>query len=557
MKRTTNVLFFLTNDQDDKNICFSLKKLLLHALYIFHKFAWSVTRSNMDTISLKKLNFKSFFGFVIGPLLFLWISITMDLEPGKPEVTYTLAIAILMAIWWITEVIPLAITALLPIVLFPLFGVMNGKDVSSTYFNHVIFLFIGGFIVALAMQKWDLHKRIAIRILLVTGSSPARILLGFMLATSFLSMWISNTATAMMMVPILLSITKKLEDFIEKKELKKYTVGLLLGVAYSASIGGIATLVGTPPNLSLARIFQIMFPSAPEISFSTWFIYALPISITFFVITWIYLYAIYKPKNSYKALKNIDFKDQYKKLGKSTYEQKVVAIIFSLLAILWLTRAGIKIGTFNIPGWSSLFNNPTYINDGTVAITLSIILFLIPSKSGKSKRIMDWKTASGIPWNIVLLFGGGFALASAFKESGLSIWVGEQLSGIGGLHPILIIAIIALTMTFLTELTSNTATTEMLLPVLAGLSVTINVNPLLFMLPATISASMAFMLPVATPPNAIVFGSNKISVMQMAKTGFILNILGVIIITLITYFWGSWVFGIDMSSMPVWAISPK
>ena len=507
----------------------------------------------MSKFSLQYINYKNLIGFVIGPLLFLWIVLFTDLEPGKPAVTYTLAIALLMAIWWITEVVPLAITALLPVVLFPLFGVMNGKDVSSTYFNHVIFLFIGGFLVALAMQKWDLHKRIAIRILLITGSSPARILLGFMLATSFLSMWISNTATAMMMVPILLSITKKLEDFIEAKELSKYTVGLLLGVAYSASIGGIATLVGTPPNLSFARIFQIMFPSAPEISFSTWFIYALPISITFFIITWVYLYAIYKPKNSLKALKNIDFRQHYAELGSATYEQKAVGVVFVSLAFLWLTRAGLVIGSIDIPGWSSLFSSPAYINDGTVAIALSIVLFIIPSKT-KGKRIMDWATASKVPWNIVLLFGGGFALASAFKESGLSIWVGEQLSGIGGLHPILIIAVIALTMTFLTELTSNTATTEMLLPVLAGLSVSINVNPLLFMLPATISASMAFMLPVATPPNAIVFGSNKISVMEMAKTGIVLNILGVIVITVITYFWGSWVFGIEPGVMPDWAV---
>lgn len=478
----------------------------------------------------------------------------MDLEPGKPAVTYTLAIAILMAIWWITEIVPLAITALLPVVLFPLFGVMNGKDVSSTYFNHVIFLFIGGFLVALAMQRWDLHKRIAIRILLITGSSPARILLGFMLATSFLSMWISNTATAMMMVPILLSITKKLEEFIDQKELDKYTVGLLLGVAYSASIGGIATLVGTPPNLSFARIFQIMFPSAPEISFSTWFIYALPITIIFFIITWVYLYFIYRPKKSSDSIKNVNFKDQYKELGPATYEQRVVAIVFATLALLWLTRAGLNIGSIDIPGWSSLFKSPAYINDGTVAVALSIVLFLIPSKNNTKTKIMDWGTAAKIPWNIVLLFGGGFALASAFKVSGLSIYVGEQLSEIGGLPPIVIIAVIALTMTFLTELTSNTATTEMLLPVLAGMSVTIDVNPLLFMLPATISASMAFMLPVATPPNAIVFGSNRISVMQMAKTGFILNLLGVIVVTLVTYYWGSWVFGIDMSSMPEWAV---
>lgn len=511
----------------------------------------------MSKPNYQKISYKNIFGFIVGPLLFLWITLFMDLEPGNPAVTYTFAIAILMAIWWISEVVPLAITALLPVVLFPLFGVMNGKDVSATYFNHVIFLFIGGFLVALAMQKWDLHKRIAIRILLITGSSPARILLGFMLATSFLSMWISNTATAMMMVPILLSISKKLEDFIEAKELNKYTVGLLLGVAYSASIGGIATLVGTPPNLSFARIFQIMFPAAPEISFSAWFIFALPISIIFFIITWFYLHTIYKPKKSLNLLKDINFRQQYKELGPATYEQKAVALVFVSLALLWLTRAGLNIGTLDIPGWSSLFSSPSYINDGTVAICLSVILFIIPSKNKKGKRIMDWATATKVPWNIVLLFGGGFALASAFKVSGLSIWVGEQLSFVGGLHPIIIIAIIALMMTFLTELASNTATIEMLLPVLAGISINVNINPLLFMLPATISASMAFMLPVATPPNAIVFGSNKIIVMQMAKTGFVLNMLGVIVITLITYFWGSWVFGIDMSVMPSWAVIGK
>lgn len=495
------------------------------------------------------------FGFVLAPLIFLILIFFVDLEPGKPQVTYTLAIALLMAIWWVTEVVPLAVTALLPVVLFPLFGIMNGKDVSATYFNHVIFLFIGGFMVALAMQKWDLHKRIALKILLFTGSSPARILLGFMLATSFLSMWISNTATAMMMVPVLLSIIQKLEEHIDKEELQKYSVGLLLGIAYSASIGGIATLVGTPPNLSFVRIFQIMFPGAPEISFSTWFLFALPISFVIFVIVWVYLYLVFRPKTSWKdKMRNIDFKVEYKKLGRASYEEKVVFVLFVLLAFLWLSRSGIAIGDFIIPGWSSLLKEPSYFNDGTVAIAISIILFIIPAKSKKGARLMDWATASKIPWNIVLLFGGGFALATGFKESELSLWFGEQLSGIAGFHPILIILIIALGMTFLTELTSNTATTEMLLPVLAGLSVSIDVNPLLFMIPATISASMAFMLPVATPPNAIVFGSNRITVMQMAKNGFILNIIGAIVITLFTYYWGMVIFGIDMGTMPEWAV---
>lgn len=500
-------------------------------------------------------NLRFSLGFFGGLATFFALILFGNLDPDQPEVTYTLATALLMAIWWITEVVPLAVTSLLPVVLFPLLGVMNGKDVSATYFNHVIFLFIGGFIVALAMQKWDLHKRIALKILMVTGVSPGRILLGFMLATSFLSMWISNTATTMMMVPILISIIQKLEEIIGEKNIKRYSIGLLLGVAYSASIGGIATLVGTPPNLSFARIFQIMFPEAPDISFANWFLFAFPISIIFFCIVWVYLYFLFKPPaKNWGNINSKTFKEQYKSLGKSTFEERTVFIVFIGLAILWLFRSEITIGSFVIPGWADLFNHPEYINDGTVAIFASILLFIIPSRNQMGKRIMDWKMAKGIPWNIVLLFGGGFALASGFKESGLSIWFGNQLSFVGEYNPFLIIMVICFVMTFLTELTSNTATTEMLLPILAGLSVSIEVNPLIFMLPATLSGSMAFMLPVATPPNAIVFGSGRLRVMDMARNGLILNLIGVIVISLATWFLGTTIFNIDPMVLPSWAV---
>lgn len=496
---------------------------------------------------------KKIIGFFIAPLLFFYLVLFVDLEPGNPQITYTLAVALLMALWWVTEIIPLAITALIPIVLFPLLGVMDGKEVSSAYFNHVIFLFIGGFIVALAMQEWNLHKRIALKILSYTGSNPTKILLGFMFASAFLSMWISNTATAMMMVPILLSIIAKFEDHLEASELNKYSIGLLLGVAYGSSIGGIATLVGTPPNLSFARIFQIMFPDAPEISFSAWFIYAAPISIIFFIITWVYLNQRFKPKVDRRRLSGIEFNSEYKMLGKTTFEERVIFIVFVSLAFLWLTRKGIEIGSFRISGWSEWLMTPNYINDGTVAIALALVLYFIPSRAKKGKMIMDWETTSRLPWNIVLLFGGGFALASGFKESGLSMWFGEQLSGASALHPLVIIIIISFTVTFLTELTSNTATIEMLLPVLAGLAVSIEVNPLILMLPATLSASMAFMLPVATPPNAIVFGSNRLKIMDMARAGFILNLIGMVIITIFTYYWGTWIFEFDPGVLPAWA----
>jgi solute carrier family 13 (sodium-dependent dicarboxylate transporter), member 2/3/5 len=511
-------------------------------------------------ISVKKL-FRSprlLVGYFLGPAVFLYLVFFADLEPGKPAVTYTLAAGFLMAIFWITEVIPLAATSLLPVVLFPFLGIMDGKEVSSTYFNHVIFLFLGGFLVALAMQRWNLHKRIALRILMLTGAKPASILLGFMLATAFISMWMSNTATAMMMIPILLSVMQNLEESVEKSVMSKYSVGLLLGVAYSASIGGIATLVGTPPNLSFIRIFQIMFPAAPEVNFTLWFFYAFPMTVCIFLFTWWLLYFRYGPrKGQWVPLEKGLFREHYKALGPMIFEEKIILADFIILALLWLSRSGLDFGTFVIPGWSKLFASPEYVNDGTVAVLMAVILFFIPSKTEKGVKIMNWETAGKLPWHIVLLFGGGFALATAFANSGLSEWFGVQLKWLSNLHPFFIILMISLLVAFLTELTSNTATTEMILPILAGLAVSIEINPLFLMLPATISASMAFMLPVATPPNAIIFGTNKLTIADMAKTGLIIDLVGSVIITVFTYFLVGTVFNHSGLSLPAWAIDIK
>ena len=496
-------------------------------------------------------------GFWAGVLAFVFVLSFVNLDSQKPAMTGMLAVALLMSIWWIFEVVPLAITALLPVVLFPVLGIMSGKTVSSVYVNHIIFLFLGGFMVALAMQRWNLHKRIALKILLLTGTKPSSILFGFMFATAFLSMWISNTATAMMMLPILISIGNKLGEHLEQKQTDKLLAGLLLGVAYSASIGGVATLVGTPPNPMFTKIFQIMFPGGPEITFSSWFIFALPVSIVLFGCTWLLLYIMYvAPIKKFDIEKNT-FKKQYKELGKLGYEEKIVLIDFILMAIAWLTRSPLELDYFTIPGWSQLFSHPEYFNDGTVAMFFALPLYMIPTKDGNSRYIMNWEYSKQLPWNIVLLFGGGFALASGFKESELSVWFGQQLAGLGGVSPIILILSIALLMTFLTELTSNTATTQIILPVIASLSVSININPLLLMIPATLSASMAFMLPVATPPNAIVFGANKLTVFQMAKTGIILNLIGAIVITLMTYYLGTVVFNIDLTSVPAWVTTGK
>lgn len=501
---------------------------------------------------------KNITGYIIGPIIFLYLLLFTELEPGQPAVTNTLAVGLLMAIWWITEVIPLAITSLVPVVLFPLLGIMDGKDVSATYFNHVIFLFMGGFLIALAMEKWNLHRRIALRILMLTGARPGSILLGFMFSTTFLSMWISNTATAMLMVPIVISVIQKLDETLERKVMKKYATGLLLGVAYSASIGGIATLVGTPPNLSFARIFIIMFPQAPEVSFSQWFLYAFPTAVCIFVFTWGFLLFRFGPgKSNWESIEKKMFRSQYKALGKITFEEKIVLVDFILLATLWLTRADLVFGKFIIPGWSRLFSSSEFVNDGTIAILMSLPLFFIPTRKKEEKRIMTWEVAGKLPWNIVLLFGGGFALATGFKVSGLSQWIGEQMSFLSGMPVVLIILMISILVMLLTELTSNTATTEMILPILAGLSVAIDINPLYLMLPATLSASMAFMMPVATPPNAIIFGTNRIKISEMASTGVVINLVSAFIITAFTYFLVGAVFGHQTMALPDWAISER
>lgn len=496
-----------------------------------------------------------FIVFLLAPIIFLYIVFFVELDANNPLLSFTLATAILMALWWVTEIIPLAVTSLLPFVLFPIMGIMNGKIVASHYFNDIIFLFLGGFLFALAMQKWNLHRRIALKILLVIGNSPAKLMLGFMLGTSFLSMWISNTATTMLMVPILMSIIIKLEEVNPKESVQHFSTGLLLAVAYSASIGGISTLVGTPPNLSFARIFTIYFPNAPEISFASWFFYAFPIVLILFIITFGYLYYVFikRDASNWTSIDNSSITVEYNNLGPWNQEQKILAVLFALLALLWFTRADIVLGSFTLKGWSNLFNHPKYLNDGVVAIVIGMLLFLIPSKKDKGKFIMDWKTAENIPWEIILLFGGGFALASGFKESGLSQWFGDQLIWLKEIHPFIIILSVAILITFLTELTSNVATVETFLPVLAGLAVSTEINPLLFMLPATIAASLAFMLPSATPPNAIIFGTKRLKVLDMSRTGIILNLIGIIIVTLATYYIATFVFNIGLQMNPEWA----
>lgn len=496
------------------------------------------------------------YGIIAGLAGFFIVAFFFDLDPKHPEITCALAVTIIMAIWWISEAVPIAITSLLPVALFPVCGVADGQVVSSAYFNHVIFLFMGGFLMALAMEKWNLHKRIALKILLMVGLSPASILFGFMFATAFLSMWISNTATAMMMVPIVISVTGEMERKLSPGEARKYGIGLLLGVAYSASVGGMATLVGTPPNLAFSRIFTIMFPEAPEISFSEWMSLGLPIAVVMFFVVYFYLSFLFLPKKNSKGTGKQQIKEAYQELGPVKKEEKIVLAAFIILAFLWIFRKDLDLGFVLIPGWARLFPYPEYLNDGTSAMIIGINLFLIPSTQ-KNDMIMDWTTARRLPWRIILLFGGGFALAEGLASSGFSAWFGDQLSFLSGVHPLLMIFIIALMLSFLTEITSNTATTQIILPILASMAVSMKVHPLLFMLPATLAASMAFMLPVATPPNAIVFGTNRLTIKTMAKNGFLLNLIGVILVSLMVYYLGGMLSDVPLSELPVWAIKSR
>ncbi len=491
-------------------------------------------------------------GLFLGAIVF-FLLIIFPLAPTNIKASMMAAVAILMAIWWITEAIPLGATALLPMIFFPLLGIMSGKQAAPEYFNSIIFLFIGGFLIAIAMEKWNLHKRISLIIIKLIGSNPSKLVLGFMLASALLSMFISNTATAIMMLPIGLAIILKIEEKYSPDKSKLLSVPLMLGIAYGASIGGIATLVGTPPNLVFIRIYQMSFPKAPEISFGNWMILAVPISIIMLFITWFLI-----TKIIYKIPKDMEIdrsviNQEYKDLGKMHFEEKVVLIVFISTAILWIFRTDLHFGALIIPGWSKLFGFGKMIDDSTIAIFMAFIFFVVPAKSVNSKTILTASSFKKIPWEIIVLFGGGFALAKGFETSGLSTLLGQEAGSISNIHPILVIFVVSLGIKMLTELTSNTATTQTILPILASISVAMHINPLFLMIPATLSASMAFMLPVATPPNAIVFGSGRIKILEMARTGIIIDLTSVIVVTLLFYFLGDMVFNINPFEFPVWA----
>jgi len=490
-------------------------------------------------------------------VFFLIFPVSATLEPMAQK---TLAVTILMAWWWITEALPIPATSLIPIIAFPLLKIMPVKQIVQSYGDSNIFLFMGGFFLAMAMQKWRLHRRIALYIIRLIGLGPRKIILGFMVATAFLSMWISNTATAMMMFPIGLAVILQLAEFkdAEGNELSEqlvasFRVALMLSIAYAASIGGIGTKIGTPPNIVFAAALKQLFPGAPEIGFLQWMVVGLPLVIVFTPIVWLYLTRVAQPIRIKKLHGGREIiTREIEQLGPMSRPERYVLVVFIVTALAWIFRKNIELGSFTIPGWSNLLGVASLVNDATVAIFAALLLFAIPANLKENSFLLDWDWAVKIPWGILLLFGGGIALAAGFKTSGLAVWVGQHLGAFSKVPLIVMIMIICFMTTMLTEVTSNTATTTILMPILASTALALGVHPFLLMIPATISASCAFMLPVATPPNAIIFGSGYVTIPQMAKVGIGLNLIGVLVVTAITYLVAIPAFGIVLGSLPDW-----
>ncbi|UOQ46368.1 DASS family sodium-coupled anion symporter [Halobacillus salinarum] len=483
-------------------------------------------------------------GLVLGPLLFVLILIFFHPEGLSQAAVSILASTAWIATWWITEAIPIPATSLLPLVLFPLTGGLNGDATASSYGDNTIFLFMGGFLIALAMQKWNLHKRIALFIISSVGTSTERIVLGFMIATGVLSMWISNTATSMMMVPIGMAVIYQASEQLKKEgngevDHASFNFGkvVMIGIAYSASIGGLATLIGTPPNTIFRGVVEKTYNI--EISFAGWMAFGVPLALILLALAWVYLVKVAFPMKISKLPGGREvIKKEQRSLGIMASEEKIVLTVFTITAVAWILRSFVL--TKMIPD----------INDTHIAMTAAIILFMIPSRNKKGDFILDWDTAKSLPWGILLLFGGGLAIAAGFEESGLAKWIGEQLTVLQGVNFFLIIGIVVTLVIFLTEITSNTATATMMFPIMASLASAISVHPYSLMIGAGVAASCAFMLPVATPPNAVVFGSGYLRIPDMARAGFLLNIIAIVIVTLAIYFYLPAVWGIDLTSFP-------
>ncbi|WP_289017787.1 DASS family sodium-coupled anion symporter [uncultured Ornithinimicrobium sp.] len=465
----------------------------------------------------------------------------------------TAAVAVLMGIWWMTEALPIPATALVPLVVFPVLGEASVNDVGASYGNNIIFLFMGGFMLALAMQRWNLHRRIALVTVRAMGTNPAMVVAGFMIATGFLSMWVSNTATAVMMLPIGVSVLMLVttlgekvgepaaagadqgEPDLQSKKVKdaviesNFGTALMLGIAYAASIGSLGTVIGTPPNTLM--VGYLAENHDIDVGFGQWMLVGVPLAVVFLVIAWFLLTKVlFKPEIDEIPGGRQLMDEEVAKLGRMSQGEIRVLALFVLAALAWVT----------VP---LIWDEPP-ISDAGIAMAVALLLFLLPAGAARGVRLLDWESAVELPWGVLLLFGGGLALSAQFGASGLTEWIGGQAEGLGGLPVVLLVVVFAAGIIFLTELTSNTATAATFLPVAGGVALGIGVDPMLLVIPVALAATCAFMLPVATPPNAIAFGSGYVTIPQMMKGGLWLNLIGIVLVTITVMTLAVWVFSI-------------
>lgn len=503
---------------------------------------------------------RAWVGRFLGPILAIIAYFALPTGEGETQLSQagvaTVAVGILIATWWVTEALPLPATSLLPLALFPILGVVSIEDAAAPYADDLIFLFMGGFMLALAMQRWGLHRRIALLTVRAVGTNPLQMIGGFMIATGFLSMWVSNTATTVAMLPIGLSVLVLVlgergaepggeveEEEIEQEQLtgqgaSNFATCLMLAIAYAASIGSLSTLIGTPPNLFMASFLQEEYDIS--IGFGEWMLVGLPLAVVFLFVAWVVLTRfVYPPEIDEISGGREIIQEQLDEMGPISRGEKAVLAVFVLTASAWILNSILP--SF-FPVMESVLAG---LDDAGIAMIAAIVLFAIPIDWRNGVFALDWQTAVQLPWGILLLFGGGLSLANAVSETGVDKWIGSLVSGLGGVPIFLLIAVVVVVVILLTELTSNTATTATFLPILAGAAVGLNLDPLAFAIPAALAATCAFMIPVATPPNAIVFGSGHITIVQMVRAGVWLNMIGAVLIFLTAFTLANWILGVS------------
>ena len=507
----------------------------------------------------ERVSTRAWVGRFLGPVLAILAYFLLPTGGGENALTQpgvaTVSVGILIATWWVTEALPLPATSLLPLALFPLLGVVDVEDAAAPYADDLIFLFMGGFMLALAMQRWGLHRRIALLTVRAVGTNPVQMIGGFMIATGFLSMWVSNTATTVAMLPIGLSILVLVlgdqgaepggeveEEEVEQEQLtgqgaSNFATCLMLAIAYAASIGSLATLIGTPPNLFMASFLEEEYDIS--IGFGEWMLVGLPLAVVFLFVAWVVLTRfVYPPEMDEISGGREIIQQQLDEMGPVSRGEKVVLAVFVLTALSWISNS-------ILPSiFSSLEPVLAGVEDAGIAMIAAIVLFAIPIDWRNGVFALDWRTAVQLPWGILLLFGGGLSLANAVSETGVDVWIGGLVSSLGGIPIWLLIGVVIVVVILLTELTSNTATTATFLPILAGAAVGLNLDVLAFVVPAALAATCAFMIPVATPPNAIVFGSGHITIVQMVRAGVWLNLIGAILIFTAAFTLANWILGV-------------